>query len=327
MIDGYPRLEQTVHSLSLEEVFPHDMWNSETGQFRLSLYRAHGIQGMFRFRQHQDTHRPIANSKLKDESLDVAIVLHRTARADLEAVCFPRPVEESTVEQAYYRLNRIWTKASREEQDQLFGEHQERIMAVPEMVKSVRAGRGLYLLNLRERFELETDITLFISELDGRSLDEDSSKQAQSASLLEFSIPEQLKYLIGHELESLLQALDIWPHPEFHGFRERLEEGARDIANVGAPDALEICCAIIKGNKLDVDDLLERVNISDIKGPVSTFEGFHVIHVATFTPDVRIISALLGKGLDPLVVTEQGLNSFQLASICGKSKVLATLIH
>lgn len=327
MIDGYARLEQTVHSWSLQEVFPRDMWNSETGQFRLSLYRAHGIQGLFRFRQHQDIHQTIANSKLKDESLDVAVVLHRTARADLEAVCFPRPLEESTVEQAYYRLNRIWTKASREEQDQLFGEYQERIMAVPEMVKAVRAGRGLYLLNLRERFELETDITLFISELDGSSLDEDSSKQAHSTSLLEGSIPEQLKYLIGHELESLLQALDIWPHPECHGFRQRLEEGARDIANIVAPGALEICSAIINGNKLEVDDLLERVNVSNIKGPVSTFEGFHVIHVATFTPDVRIMSTLLEKGLDPLAVTEQGLNSFQLASICGKDKALAALLQ
>lgn len=305
------------------------MWNSETGLFRLSLHRAHGIQGMFRFARHQDIQQSLKIVELNDESLDVAVVLHRTSRADLEAVCFPRPQEGSTVEQAYYKLNRAWTKASREEQDQLFGEYQERIMVVPEMVKAVRAGRGLYLLNLRQRFELETDVNIFIAELDGRSLDEDSLSQAQQASLLKHSRPQQPSHRIEKELESLVQALDmhVWKHPERHNFRQRLEDGAKEIANVVVPNAAKICSAIINGSRLEVETFLKYVSVSEISGPVSTFEGFHVIHVASFTPDHRIMSALLEKGVDPLAVTDQGLNAFQLASICGKHRVLATLLQ
>lgn len=175
MINGYQKLEQTMDSWRLQEVFPREIWNRDTGMFRLSLYRAHGIQGLFRFKRHQDTYQPIANVELEDESLDVAVVLHRTARADLEAVCFPRPLEGSTVEQAYYRLNRIWTKASREEQDHMFGEYQERIMAVPEMIKTVKAGRGIYLLNLRQRFELQANVASSIPKHDSWPLSEESS--------------------------------------------------------------------------------------------------------------------------------------------------------
>lgn len=153
------RLEQTVHSWRLGEVFPTDMWNDETGFFRLSLSRAQGIQGMFRFTRNWGNHRSSAHVEPRDEYLDVAVVLHRTARADLEAVCFPRPLEGGTAEQAYRRLNRVWTEATREGQDHLFGEYQERIMVVPEMIKTVRAGRGLYLLNLRERVELEAGLS------------------------------------------------------------------------------------------------------------------------------------------------------------------------
>lgn len=328
MINNHARLEQTMHSWRFEEVFPCDMWNNKTGLFRLSLHLAHGIQGIFRFKRYQG-YQHVSDSNLefefRHESLDVAIVLYRTARAELEAVCIPRVPEGSTVEQAYYKLNTMWTKASRDEQDHLL--HQESIAAVPELIKGVRSGRGLYLFNLRPRFELETDVTLFIPELDSRSLDEDSFKQAQQASLPKHFRPGKLRCLIEKDLESLFQALDIWPYPECRGFRQRLEEGARDIENVVAPGALDICSAIINGNKLEVDDLLERVNVSNIEGPVSTFEGFHVIHVAIFTPDVRIMSVLLEKGLDPLAVTEQGLNPFQLASICGKVKVLATLLQ
>lgn len=109
MVNYYLRLRihQTTYSWRLREVFPRDMWDFETGLFRLSLSRAHGIQGVFRFRRHQGTHRTFIDVELDDESLDVAVVLHRTSRADLEAVCFPRPLQGRTVEQAYYRLNII----------------------------------------------------------------------------------------------------------------------------------------------------------------------------------------------------------------------------
>lgn len=163
MIHSYQNLDRTMHSWRLQEVFPGDMWDSETGLFRLSLYRAHEIQGMFRFRRHQDTCQSVANFELDDQHLDVAVVLYRTARADLEAICFPRPLEGSTVEQAYYRLNRLWTEASGEMQDHMFEEYQKHIKTVPEMIVAVRAGRGLYRLNLRQRFGLdETDVKSFV---------------------------------------------------------------------------------------------------------------------------------------------------------------------
>lgn len=343
MIDDYLWIGKTVHSWRLEEIFPSEMWNSETGLFRLSLFRAHGIQGIFRFRWHNDTHQPTTNS-----IYDVAVVLHRTSRAYLEAVCFPRPVQGSTVEQAYYRLNRLWIKASREEQDHLFGEYQERIMAVPEMVKAVRAGRGLYLLNLRERFELEADLkgitwllgATFVynrridlelqqsmSELEGRPLEGESLKRAQRADpLKDPGPPLPWVELVEEELKSLLQPLHPWSYSTRDIFRRRLEAGANNIANIVAPAAVEICQAIIDENMLLLESLLERVDVSDITGPVSTFEGIHLIHLASLTTDPQVISSLLAKGLDPLAVTDQGLNAFQLASICGKSRVLASIL-
>lgn len=347
-IHDYPQLGQAVQNWRLRQVFPNDLWNGEAGIFRLSLFRARGIQGMFRFTRYQHTHRHFAHFELRDEHLDVAVVLHRTVRADLEAVCFPRPLEGHTLEQAYYRLNRIWTDASREEQDRLFGEYQERIMVVPEMIKSVRAGRGLYLLNLRERFELETDLsgvprlwTSFVEnrrvklgldesvmELDGVPVDENSVRKAQAA-LLEDSRPEKPRVeLIEDELRSLLEPLVPWSHSQSETFRQQLKNGANDMGNiVGATASFELCRAVITGNALELEDMLERMDISDIAGPVSTFEGFQLIHLASLTTGPRIISALLKKGLDPLVVTDKGFNAFQLASICGRSKVLACLLQ
>lgn len=221
MIEGFPPLDQTVHSWRLKEVYPCDMWNSDTGIFRLSLYRAHGIQGLFRFTRHKDTYPHFANHKREDDSLDVAVVLHRTARADLEAVCFPRPQDASTVELSWRRLNRVWTEASREEQDHLFGEYQERIMAVPEMIKAVRAGRGLYLLNLRQRFELETPIapdfctpysvplSHSFKQAPQESPPEDSFGQAQQESSSEDSRPGQLRSLIEDKFKTVLQAFNM----------------------------------------------------------------------------------------------------------------------
>lgn len=344
-IHDYPRLGQTAHSWRLQEVFPGDQWSAESGVFHLSLYRARGIQGMFRFKRKQHVLRPFAHLNLQYESLDVAVVLHRTARADLEAVCFPRPPEWSTLEQAYYRLNRIWTKASREKQDHLFGEYQERIMVVPEMTKAVRAGRGLYLINLRERFELETDLSgmprlwetfaykrrLALEfqpsklELDGKPLDEESLKRAKAvASLGDPGPPPSRVELVEEMMKSLLQPLHPWLYSKRDIFRQRLEDGANDMANIVA--AVEICRAIIDGNILALESFLKRVDVSDITGPVSTFEGLHLIHLASLTTDPQVISVLLEKGLDPLAVTDQGLNAFQLASICGKSKVLASIL-
>lgn len=171
-------------------------------------------------------------------------------------------------------------------------------MAVPEMVKAVRAGRGLYLLNLRQRLELESDVRSFIPELDGRCLDEDEAQLA-SLSLFHYSRPVKLKHQIDHELGSLLWEQDIWSHPlESHGSRKRLEEGAKEIAFIEAPNAVEICSAIIHGSRPVVDYLLELVDLSEIRGPVSAFDGFHVIHVASLTPNPQIMSALLKSGLD-----------------------------
>ncbi|KAK7724424.1 hypothetical protein SLS63_008681 [Diaporthe eres] len=297
-----------------------------------------------RVRAHHNQ-RPFAHLDLEYDSLDVAVVLHRTARADLEAVCFPRPQEGSTLEQAYYRLNRIWTKASREEQDYLFGEYQERIMVVPEMIKAVRAGRGLYLINLRERFELETDLSNVpglwatfhynlrvalefqqsMSELDGKPLEEESLKRARAAAPLEDLGPSPPRVeVVEEELKSLLQPLHSWSYSKRDAFRQRLQDGAHNIANIVA--AVEICQAIIDGNVPALQSSLKRVDVSDITGPVSTFEGLHLIHLASLTTDPQVISSLLEKGLDPLAVTDQGLNAFQLASICGKSRVVSPIL-
>ncbi|KAK7702068.1 hypothetical protein SLS64_009929 [Diaporthe eres] len=344
-IHDYPRFGKTAHNWKLRQVFPRDQWSGDDGVFRLSLYRARGIQGMFRFTRNQHNQRPFAHLDLEYDSLDVAVVLHRTARADLEAVCFPRPQEGSTLEQAYYRLNRIWTKASREEQDYLFGEYQERIMVVPEMIKAVRAGRGLYLINLRERFELETDLSNVpglwatfhynlrvalefqqsMSELDGKPLEEESLKRARAAAPLEDLGPSPPRVeVVEEELKSLLQPLHSWSYSKRDAFRQRLQDGAHNIANIVA--AVEICQAIIDGNVPALQSSLKRVDVSDITGPVSTFEGLHLIHLASLTTDPQVISSLLEKGLDPLAVTDQGLNAFQLASICGKSRVVSPIL-
>lgn len=344
-INSHQRVGQDARNWKLREVFPSDLWSGEASVFRLSLYRARGIQGIFRFTRDQHIHRPFAYLNLEDENLDVAVVLHRTARADLEAVCFPRPVEGNTVEQAYYRLNRVWTKASREEQDHMFGEYQERIMVVPEMIKAVRAGRGMYVLNLRERFELETDLSGMprlwatfadnrrialeleqsMLELDGKPLDEGSLKRTQVAALLEDSDPPPTRVeLVEEELKALLEPRHPWSYSKRDHFRQRLEDGAKDIASIVA--SVEICRAIIDRNMLVLESLLKRVNVSEITGPVSTFQGLHLVHLASLTANPQVVSSLLEKGLDPLAVTDQGLNAFQLASICGKSTVLASIL-
>ncbi|POS80048.1 hypothetical protein DHEL01_v201566 [Diaporthe helianthi] len=346
-IRGQQRFGRIAYTWRLQEVFPSESWNSDAGMFRLSLNRARGIQGMFRFTRSQHPRTPFSQLELYNEKMDVAVVLHKTARADLEAVCFPVPLDENTLEQAFNRLNRIWTKTPREDRDRLFREYQERIMAVPEVIKPVRAGRGLYLLNLRERFELQADLSgvprlwetlahnrrvtmelqdsLF--ELDGTPLDEESIMRIHVASSQRSESYQRQLELIGDELKSLLQP----PRPRSYSkrdlLRQQMEEGAHDVEKVLLPAAVKICAAIITQDILELRSLLERVDISTITGPVSSFRGFHVIHVASFTTDPQILMALLESGLDPLAVTDEGLNAFQLASICGKVGVLASLLQ
>lgn len=319
----------------LGEVFPSESWSGDAGLFRLSLNRARGIQGMFRFTRRQV---PFAQAEI-----DIAVVLHKTIRADLEAVCFAAPFEGNTLEQAYDKLNRLWTKAPREEQDRLFEKYQERIMVVPEMIKAVRSGRGLYLLNLRERF-VESDLsgvprlreTLAHNgrgteeiqksalELDGTSLDEGPPSRIQVASTE--SSQQQLR-LIEEELRSLLRPLHPWSYSKRDLLRDQMEDGAHGLENIIVPAAVRICEAIVKEDVLELRSLLGRVDMSDIAGPVSSFKAFHVIHVASLATDPELILALLERGLDPFAVTDEGLNAFQLASICGKARVLASLLQ
>lgn len=350
----YPRLRQSLHGWRLRQVFPSDCWNEETGTFRLSLSRARGIQGMFRFTRQHDIHQAITTGKYGDEGLDIVIVLHRTARAELEAACFPRPEQGNTVEEAYYRLNRIWTMASRDEQDFLFGEHQERIMVVPEMMKAMRAGRGQYLINLRERYELETDVSgmpaqllavfddrrsvrkqqaslerdKHITELDGEPLHGVSLARAKAMILKSMkarSVQPRVNLVrMEDDLRTLLRPLLPWSVTDSNDFRIRMENGAKDATRITSmnPRLVELGQAIIDEDVPTLLSLLESLETSEITGPLSSFEGLGATHLACFSTDPRVASALIEKGVDPLIETETGLNSIHLASILGKSRLI-----
>lgn len=316
----------------LQGVFPTEVWNQDAGTMKISLSRAHGIQGLFRFMRRQ--YLPLKDTAEEEEVLDVAIVLHRTARADLEAVCFPRPPEGSSVEQAYYKLNMKWRDSALEEQDRLFREYQGRIMVVTEMSKTVREGRGLYLLNLRERYELSgiTGLRLYY-EVDATPLDSQSLERAKTAIKTEMEADAQktpvLKDMDGSELELDRKLPRVsMKHSDTAAVRDSLQQKVKDsladIQNDNISKFIHLAC---EDDTPEPDAILEQLSLSDITEVALTFDGFYLIHIAVVLCSPLIVTKLLEKGADPLVETSTGLNALHLAAILGNADMVQPILH
>ncbi|KAJ4416244.1 hypothetical protein N0V82_006848 [Gnomoniopsis sp. IMI 355080] len=156
------RFKHRSNGWHLRQVFPSIQWSEDTGTFRFQHSRLSGIQAIFRFER----------SRGYLENVDIIIVLQQSARWELEVKYFASASEGNDLERTYVKLNRIWSagpdtseQSERTKWIQSSLSYQEAMRSVAvEMVKTVRAGRGLYLMNVWERFEY--------SELDGTSVSE-----------------------------------------------------------------------------------------------------------------------------------------------------------
>lgn len=133
-------------------VYPRDLWDSKSGIFRSGLSRQRCIQGLFRF-----CHPP--GNDTSDALYDVAVALESTVSGLFKAVAILRPTGGRTVRQAYEYLNSIWVSASQLDKALLAYRYLDDMMASVQLRRTQRHGGVSYVVDLRERFELQNRLS------------------------------------------------------------------------------------------------------------------------------------------------------------------------
>lgn len=328
------RFQQPFNAWRLREVFPGNQWSEETGTLRLDLSRLRGIQAVFRFGLLRYSPQPSDSGETYLNDLDVVIVLHQSAREELEVGCYPSAPGGDGLKRVYSKLSRIWSTGPSTPEKmhwiQTSQKNTESMLAIVDMAKAIRAGRGLYLLNIRERFELDDGTPKL--EMHGESLDEESAERVRAAqAIIKTESPEEhMRGSMGRaELEPHLRVLDSRQYIRRHDLRSHLRDKVTDIAQITDPEAFSLCQAVIDENLQAIDDILERTSLADSSQAhqISTLEGLQAIHFAVFAANPEVVSKLIQKGIDPLVKTKEGHTALQLASIFGNSGVIQPLLR
>lgn len=303
---------------TIQGVYPENLSNlSDGGTFQLSLSQVRGIQGIFRFCKQQD-------GSGMHELVDVAVVLHRTVRAGLEAVCFPRPVGGNSLKEVYNTLNRKWTGSPLENQDQIVGELRDQSSVAVEMTKAVRSGRGLYILDLHDT-PVRVPLTNLLPNLYGGS-----SSEAETAKQTRAALSDNVRKAgVEDDLQRLLDPMHPSPSTRSSSFCSRLEAGIRDTKLAINPAVKIFCQAILDGDESEVARLLRNIDVTRINSRLSTFEGLRALHFTSLTlkNQSNVVSILLRKGAEPRAETERGLTTLHLASVFANSGVLRPMLQ
>lgn len=339
------RFQQPSNAWRLQSVFPSNQWIENSGTFRLNHSRLRGIQAVFRFELLQ---YPAASPQSSTDSeayldqLDVVIVLKHSARGEMELNHFPSAPRRDSVEQIYYKLNRIWSAAPNtpeqaEKMDwiQASQQHQDAMRFVTvDLANTMRAGRGLYLLDLRERIYSELDATPTIrSEMHGESLEGDLLQKARAIVIINaktaVNVTSTSNNIKHGFFETVFRPSKPLKYSERHGFRMYLRDEIKEVVSISDHTEFELCQAVIHENLQDVKQMLARpkliVNSSLPKK--STSGNFKAIHFAGLSGNPEIMSILVEEGLDTLVKTRHGHTVLQLASMLGNSGVIQPLLH
>ncbi|KAJ4392989.1 hypothetical protein N0V93_002193 [Gnomoniopsis smithogilvyi] len=341
----------------LMEVYPEGLSSVSGGDtFKLSLSQVRGIQGLFRFRKRR-------KGSSSSELVDVAIVLHRTVRAGLEAVCFLRPFKGEDVKQAYNTLHSEWKGSHIEKQDHIVGEFRHQIPMVVELKKAVRFGRGLYLLNLFELRPIDLqhsrslrEIPALDSNVEQSTVPETAKKVDYASNDTEEAVRERILHPLsesksletgiakqaraasgdGHvearvedDLRPLLDPMQPSPSSRSPSFRSKLELGIRDTRSAINPAVATFCRAILDGNELEVARLLQSTDVMKINSVLSTYQNLRALHFTSLclTNQSNVVTMLLEKGANPLAETEKGLTVLHLASIFANGGVLGPTLR
>lgn len=339
------RFQQPSNAWHLRNMFPSSQWSENNGTFRLDDSRLRGIQAVFRFGllQYSPHEQPsTGSSEAYLDQLDVVIVLKKSAQGQLEVYNFPTAPKGDSVEQAYYKLNRMWSAAPNTPQwaekidwIQTSQHYQESMrFVIVELSNTVRAGRGLYLLNIRERIYSELEETSTARwEMEGESLDGELLEQARATVLMNARtvVPTNLTsdHIKHGHFEPLFRPSDPTKYSERHTFRMQLRAEIKEIRSISNHIEFELCRAVIHENVEKIEEILARPYSTDhVFWPGEwTSRDFQPIHFASLSHDPRIMSMLIEKGLDPLVKARRGHNVLQLVSIFGNSGVIQPLLQ
>lgn len=326
-VPDHLRFGLTDEAWRLCSVWPNNMWNVVDGTFLLNLSRAHEIQVMFRFQRQRPGGRSASlhyyNYERDVDILDIAIVLHRTARAGLEPIGFSRPPSgnKGDARVIYDNFNTTWTKFSEEKRNSLVGEYPDRDYVFVTMTRAVQSGRPLYILNLREGHnrmpqELDGEQTLEPTELIRREK-LNSNKR---------------RNLLENDMRTLVHPTH--PYCSFQkettrneDLRHRLQASLRSLIHLESEGARVFCQDILVGNSKKIARILEKDKLTDLNTSLATHHILYVIEYASLTKNPDVVRALLAKGLEPLKKTELGFNMLQLASIFGNSTVVRPILE
>lgn len=353
------RFQQPSKAWRFRRVFPSAQWSEDNGTFHFNHSRLRGIQAIFRFGLLQTTPQPLISGEANLEHMDIVIALQQSARGELEITYYPS-ASEGDLEQVYYKLNRIWSAGlntpEHSEKDNWIETsrcYQKGMRFVfVELAKTVRAGRGLYVLDIREKGYGELEGTTMRFELHGDSLEGEALERARAAvqanakTILPGSAPSE--ELENEELEILFRPMDPLKYSNRHDLRNVLRVKAiwMDIDSSINETELELCQAVIHEDLREIEKIFSRTDLANREAPFvqstsaetvpadqglqsakTTFGGLRAIHFATLANNPDIMSVLIQNGLDPLMKTKEGHNALQLASILGNSGVIQVILR
>lgn len=325
-VPDHLRFGVTNEAWKLRSVWPNDMWNVGDGTFLLNLSRAHEIQVMFRFERQRPGGRSASlhyyNFERDVDILDIAIVLHRTARAGLEPIGFSRPPSgnKGDARAIYDNFNTTWTKFSEEKRNFLVGEYPDRDYVFVAMTKAVQSGRPLYILNLREGHnrmpqELDGDQSLELTELVRR----------------ERSNFNKRRNLLENDMRTLVHPTH--PYCSFQkksarneDFRHQVQASLMSLNHIKDEGLRAFCQSILEGNSQETGWIL-RQRIPFFDTPLEGQHALRAIECASLTKNPDVVRDLLAVGLDPFKKTGLGFNMLQLASIFGNSTVVQPILE
>lgn len=335
------RFQQPSNAWQLHNVFPSSQWSENNGTFRLNHSRLRGIQAVFRFGLVQSSPEYSNDSDTYPDHLDVVIVLKHSTRGELEVKYFPSASKGDSVEQLYYKLNRLWSAAPNtpEQAEKIewieASQHYQEAMrfVIVELINTMRAGRGLYLLNIREKVYSELDPAPTVRfELHGESIEDEMLEKARNIVLINSKtvawITSTSRSIKSGHFEPLLRPSIPMQYSERHRCRKSLRDEINEVGSIIDHTEFELCQAVIHGHTQDIEQILARPNSIDstFRPGISPSGNFRAIHFASLTDDPQIMSLLIEKGLHPLTRTRQGHTAMQLASILGNSSVIQPLL-
>lgn len=329
----------------LQSVFPRNQWSENNGTFRLNQSRITGIQAVFRFgllRYSVACPPSSRGCEADSDHLDVVIVLKRSNREEMEINQFTIAARRDNVEQTYYKLNKIWSAAPNTPEQaakmawiQASQHYQDSLRFVTvHLANTMRSGRGLYLLDVRERTHSGLEETPTVRfEMHGEPLEGDLVKKARAIVLLNAKTAVTVNPTsnnIKHGFfEPVFRPSKPLEYSERLGFRMHLRDEIKEIGSISDHTEFELCQAVIHENLQDIKQVLARLRSNDNSclSETSTSANLRAIQVAVLSNNPDIMSILIAEGLDPLLESRHGHTALQLASMLGNSGVIQPLLQ